>query len=635
MNRLRSRSIAATLLAAGLLLSACGQSDASGRIRNSSPEGECYETQEKKDSEVAFYQSQADEARRLGERLDELKKKQDDLGAAYTAMLPPEGETWQSLYAKIDKTSQAELDWDKMMEEVYQANLAAAAAASEYAAAKIEVRALPQYNNNLGQASEKPVCVTITQAPLPDNPDSQTATPEATPDLVPESAPEGQPNVTPEPSVPTTDNSVSQSAAPEPQIITPATPSDAECLTPPVLSAGSHYALRVGEDLVLEIPLCEQWGEDAGITIGSEATVNSRVEVSVKSMKGKNTAFIQFRGTQPATTVFNIRQSNLRAPYQQSEKTHFFITVVPVETQDPCKDTTPDVSIDSDGIITAKSECDAATRIDMKVFDAETKELKAHWWVNTENVFTSVSMKEFFGARKHVIESTHGILSVPVGSVNWYEFQLEDESTKQPDQPFDPLGIVELPPILNVDPENEPASESSSDTGGQTSDNNESANKDALAVSPAVVVVEPRTTSIRCDEACTDNVVKQSGIEPAKVQTVEASVNGSAWETVTPELLLPLAIATTTIQLRVTPKDGSKPVVLSTTVHKDAATINESTESQTLIVAGSGTQIVEVVPQDDSAGSTIFIVLIIALLAGLVIVVISVLPRIKRKSEIS
>jgi hypothetical protein len=555
-------------------------------------------------------------------------------------MLPTDGETWASLSAKVDPYSQVATDeWQAKVEAFHQASLTAAAAADEYAKANNEYRALPQYNLLLAAATDKPVCVAITPAPLPDNPDSQTptpeATPEATPDVVPESAPEGQPNVTPEPLVPTTDNSVSQSAAPEPQINTPTTPSDAECLTPPVLSAGSHYALRVGEDLVLEIPLCEQWGEAAGITIGAEGEVNSRVEVSVKSMKGKNTAFIQFRGTQPFTTVFDIRQSNLRAPYQKSEKTLFFITVVPVETQDPCKDTTPDVSINADGVITAKSECDAATRIDIKVFDAETKELKAHWWANTENVFTSVSLKQFFGTRKHVIESTHGIHSLPVGSVNWYEFQLEDESTQQPDQPFDPLGIVELPPILNVDPENEPASESSSDTGGQTSNNNEPANKDALAVSPAVVVVEPRTTSIRCDEACTDNVVKQSGIEPTKVQTVEASVNGSAWETVTPELLLPLAVATTTIQLRVTPKDGSKPVVLSTTVHKDAATINESTESQTLIVAGSGTQIVEVVPQDDSSGSTTFIVLIIALLAGLLIVVIRVLPRIKRKSEIS
>jgi hypothetical protein len=125
-------------------------------------------------------------------------------------------------------------------------------------------------------------------------------------------------------------------------------------------------------------------------------------------------------------------------------------------------------------------------------------------------------------------------------------------------------------------------------------------------------------------------VVKQSGIEPTKVQTVEASVNGSAWETVTPELLLPLAVATTTIQLRVTPKDGSKPVVLSTTVHKDAATINESTESQTLIVAGSGTQIVEVVPQDDSSGSTTFIVLI-AIAVIILLLLATLYMRARRK----
>jgi ElaB/YqjD/DUF883 family membrane-anchored ribosome-binding protein len=586
MNRLSSRSIAATLLAAGLLLSACGQSDASGRIRNSSPEGECYETQEKKESEVAFYQSQADEARRLGERLDELKKKQDDLGAVYTAMLPKDGETWASLYAKIDNTSDAAQDeWAQMMEEVYQASLAAAAAADEYAAANNEYRALPQYNHFLAQASEKAVCVTTIPV-----------------------------------------ESVPETSIPETQITTPVEQDNDACLNAPNISTGTNYTLRQGEELVLEVPLCPQWGESAGVLLGADGSVNSRIESNVTSANGVNTAFIRITGSVSFTTSFWMSQSKRSWPYADSEKSYFSVTVVPVETIDPCVDKTPDVSMNNDGILTGRSDCDAATHWEMVVTDAETNEIKAHWALkNNQEPYISEDLREYFGTRKYIIESSHFVQSSNgankrrVGLTNRYEFQFKAPSNNQIDQRFDPLGIVDLPPVLFV----EPVSESDSDS--QSSDDAEP------IVSPAIAVVEPRTTSIKCDEACTDNVVKQSGIEPAKVKEVEVSVNGSAWETLTPELVLPLALEATTIQLRVTPTGTERPVVLSTTVYKNAAAVNASTDSQTLIVSGSGTQSVEVEVTADDSGSTTFIVLIIALLVGLLILIITVLPRIRRK----
>jgi hypothetical protein len=180
---------------------------------------------------------------------------------------------------------------------------------------------------------------------------------------------------------------------------------------------------------------------------------------------------------------------------------------------------------------------------------------------------------------------------------------------------------------LYTEPDSESAS--GSEPNSQTSDD------DKPAVSPAFVVVEPRATSTTCDQTCTDNVVQQSGIAPEKVKAVEVSVDGSAWETLTPDLLLPLTSEATTIKLRVSPTDNGRPVVLSTTLYKNAAAINDSTESQTLIVSGSGTQSVEVVADDDSSPSTTFIVLIIAILAGLLIVALAVLLRVKRKAKTS
>ena len=620
MNRSTSLRIAAGLLATGLLLSACGQSDASGRIRNSAPEGECYETQEMKDSEVAFYQSRADEARRLGELREELKKQQDETSAAYNSMLPKDGETWASLSAKVDRNSQVAVDeWDAMMEAVLQANIAASEAAGKYAAANNEYRDLPQYNHYLAVATGKPVCETnIPVAPNSDNSEPETSTPE-------NSQPE---NVEP-------DTTVSEASSSEAPTDAPTDQTKDECLNPPDIPTGTDYTLRQGEEMTVEIPLCPEWGESAGIVIGADSAVNSRVVTTFPPTNGTKTAFIRITGTNLFTTSFWVYQVKQSFPYAESEKRYFSVTVVPVETVDPCADKTPEVSMNSDGILTARKDCKAATHVEMIVSDVETKEIRAHFHVLMRgDTYKTPVVRNYFGTRRYVIESSYllrlsdGASESRVGLTNWIEFQFDNPSIEQ-NQPTDPLGIAELPPVLSVEPEPQPDSESEPQSDAQASDD------DKPAVSPAFVVVEPRTTSITCDQACTDNVVQQSGIEPEKVKAVEVSVDGSVWESLTPNLLLPLTTEETTIQLRVTPTESERPVVLSTTVYKNAAAINESTESQTLIVSGSGTQSVEVVEDDDSSSSTTLIILIVAILAGLLVVAVAVLPRVRRKTKTS
>jgi hypothetical protein len=534
-------------------------------------------------------------------------------------MLPTDGETWASLSAKVDPYSQVATDeWQAKVEAFHQASLTAAAAADEYAKANNEYRALPQYNLLLAAATDKPVCETITpEVPSSNNSEPVTSTSE-TP------APEtSQPqNIEP-------DTTVSQASSSETPTDTPTDQTKDDCLNPPDIPTGTDYTFRRGEEMTVEIPLCPEWGESAGIVLGADGDVNSQVLTLFPSTTGTKTAVLRIAGQSLFTTSFWVYQIKQSFPYAESEKRYFSVTIVPAETVDPCADTTPDVSLNSDGILTGKSDCDAATHWEMILIDTETKETKAHWVINnSKEPSTRRDLGKFIGKRKYFIESSHLVIADDdsskrrVGLTSWYELQLDILSTGSNEPQFDPLGTIDLPPVLYTEPDSESAP--GSEPNSQTSDD------DKPAVSPAFVVVEPRATSTTCDQTCTNNVVQQSGIAPEKVKAVEVSVDGSAWETLTPNLLLPLTSEATTIQLRVSPTDNARPVVLSTTLYKNAAAINDSTESQTLIVSGSGTQSVEVVAADDGSLPTTWIVLI-AIAVIILLLLATLYMRARRK----
>jgi hypothetical protein len=571
MNRLSSRRLAATLLVAGLLLSACGQSDAAGRVRNSSLGEGCFATQAEKDKGVQFYQEfialstkSKNEFNEVDKAVKEVQFQLTDLNNKVSTALK-ELETNRTTENE-EKVAAADAEWTAKQNEANELY-------AKLFEAQRNIREYPQFEAALKEIENKPVC-----EPTQNSVAAPVVTQDATNSIVNDTIPSGEVSTT----------------------------NIEECQQPLEVTGGINQVIRVGESLEFIFPLCSSdsyvtlWGDfENGLSVYSNEIVTD------------NKPHVVFRlsSTQPLSGTYFFQQID-RISRTRSPKSQLDLTIVQPEEIQLCVGRAPNVEMSADGVLTAEFTCDDADYIEIQVTNIET----GHTVVNilvpeTSDNYRPGSMSHLYGTDTFEVTAYHvqwARMNKPIvnriGDVLTFQFQLKPEK-KGESLPYEPLGIISLPPFFDPEPNTETSS--TSDKGNEST--------------TVKILIAPTTSGVSCGDACTTAVIQQSGVASENVEKIEASVNGSEWVILTPDLTLPLLDITNTVAIRVTPKDGSKPVVLTNTLYRDAEAMSGANVAEVIALSVGGEQTITAAPGRSgiSPAQTILLAVAVVILLAL------------------
>ena len=612
MSRVITHRFAATLLAAGLLLSACGQSDASGRVRNSSIGEGCFATQAAKDSEVKYYQDFIDlstatknEFENIDKAVKENQKllldlhdKATEVYDEWTANRTPENEA--KVTASIAELTAKQKEQDDLFPKFFEA--------------KRNIREYPQFEKALTDVKNKPVC-------------------ESTPETV------VQPSIAEEPTEPTdntpaadTNQIIDNETTDNPNNTIISIPNNQssktiiqECQQPLEVNGGVNQVIRVGETLEFVFPSCS---EDSHVTLWGDFENGLSVYSNRVVIENKPHVVFRLSSTQALSGTYFFQQIN-GSTGTFSELSRLDLSIVAPEDNRPCAGKVPKVEMSAEGVLTTKSTCDEAKYIAVQITNIETGDLVVDSVVReTSDDYRTDSLSYVFGTQAHEVTAYHVQWDKDaerryggrLGDVLSFQFQLKNSDTSS--TPKDELiGRIDLPQVFDLEPNT---------NIGSTSTNEESSSDKANDSTTAKILISATTSGITCSDACSANVIQQSGVAPDNVEKVEASVNGSEWVTLTSGTTLPLIDVSNTVAVRVIPKDGSKSVVLTNTLYRNPEAMSGSDDAEVVARSVGGEQ-TTTITSEPASGSLVPVILIVV--AGVILLLLAMLfIRSRRKS---
>ena len=612
MSRVITHRFAATLLAAGLLLSACGQSDASGRVRNSSIGEGCFATQAEKDKGIGFYQEFIDLSTKTKNEFENIDKTLKENQVLLTTLYNKATEALNELVANpasenARKVAEADAEYSAKQKE--QNNLF-----PKHSEAKRNIREYPQFEKALTDVKNKPVC-------------------ESTPETV------VQPSIAEEPTEPTDNtpaadtNQIIENQITEipndPIISIPNDQSSKtiiqECQQPPRITGGTNQIISVGETLEFVFPLCTV---DSYFTLWGDFENGLSVYSSKVLFNNKIKAVFRLSSTQPLSGTYFFQEID-RITQTVSPKTQLDLTIVSPEDNRPCAGKVPRVEVSADGVLTAETTCDETDYIEIRVVNIETGDLVVDMITRrTLGNYKLENMFNLFGTEAHEVTAYHVQWDKDaerryggrLGDVLSFQFQLKNSDTSS--TPKDELiGRIDLPQVFDLEPNT---------NIGSTSTNEESSSDKANDSTTAKILISATTSGITCSDACSANVIQQSGVAPDNVEKVEASVNGSEWVTLTSGTTLPLIDVSNTVAVRVIPKDGSKSVVLTNTLYRNPEALSGSDDAEVVARSVGGEQ-TTTITSEPASGSLVPVILIVV--AGVILLLLAMLfIRSRRRS---
>jgi hypothetical protein len=595
MNQLFPRRITATLLAAGLLLSACGQSDASGRIRNSSIGDGCFITQDEKDKEIRYYQDFLDLATTTKNEFETIDKAVKALQFLLTDLYNQTTEALNKSGANpspenIARVLAVNTELDAKQKELNDLF-------PKLFEAQRNIREYPQFETVLQDVQNKPVCEStpVTSAAL--------ASPEVTTNLEPTPIPSSPDDIINDASGKATKTNVE------------------ECQQPLKVKGEVNQVIRVGEILEFIFPLCSEdsyvtvWGDfETGLTVYSNEIVTDN----------KPHVVIRLSSNQPLSGTYFFQQID-RISTTASPKSRLDLSVIEADAPVLCEGKVPRVEMSAEGALLAESTCDATEYIEIRISNIETGHLVVDTvvWNEKGTAYRSDNMDYVYSTDAHEVVAYHvergkeidKRIGGRLGDVLTFEFQLKPKPQKSPGSTVNFFAKVDLPPFFDVEPDTQPAS---------TPDDS------YIVVLDPKILIAPTTAGVSCSVSCIENIFKQVGVTTSEVQTIEASINGATWVNLTPETTLPLIDAANKVSVRVTPKDGSKPVVLTNTLYRSPEAMSGSDEAEVVAVSVGGEQTITVEPASSGMSSAQIILIVVA---GVILLLLAMLfIRSRRKS---
>lgn len=599
MKLFRIRSLAATLLAAGLLLSACGQSDASGRVRNSSLGDGCFATQAAKDSEIKYYQDFLDLSTTTKSEFETIDKAVKELQVLLTDLYNKTTEALNESKAKPSPENSAkvlavntELDAkQKELNDLFP----------KLFETQRNIREYPQFETALQDIQNKPVCEstpeTVEQPVIAEGPTESTN------------------NTTSVDNQITTDttNTISNNQTTKTNV--------EECQQPLEVEGGVNQVIRVGETVDFVFPSCS---EDSYVTVWGDFETGLSVYSNEIVTENKPFIVVRLSSSQPLSGTYFFQQidriSGTRSPLSQLD-----LSVIEADAPVPCEGKVPRVEMSAEGVLTAESTCDATKYIQILFINVETGAHVINMMVTHEEggVYQSGSFYPTLLTGVHEVVAYHvefgqeikAFEGARLGEILTFQVQLKAPAPAS--KPVDELiGRIDLPPFFDVEPNTQAAAtpDGASDAG------------------TAKVLIAPTTAGVSCSDSCLENVAKQAGITTPEVQTVEASINGGAWVTLTPESTLPLVDVSNKVSIRVTPKDGSKPVVLTNTLYRAAEALSGSDVAEVVALSVGGEQTITAEPVRSGISPAQTILLALAVLILLVLAMLFMRARRKPRS---
>ena len=609
MSRVITHRFAATLLAAGLLLSACGQSDASGRVRNSSIGEGCFATQAEKDKGIGFYQEFIDLSTKTKSEFENIEKALKENQILLTDLYNKTTEALNELKANLTAENEAKVvaaDAEYSAKQKEQNDLF-----PKYSEAKRNIREYPQFEAALTEVKNKPVCEstpeTVEQPAIAEGPTESTDnTPTAETNQIIDNETTEIPNNT---IITIPNNQISKTNI-------------EECQQPLEVSGGINQVIRIGESLEFLFPLCS---DNAYVTVWGDFKNGLTVYSNEVIIDKKPHVVFRLSSTQPLSGTYFFQQIN-GSSGTFSQKSRLDLSIVAPEETQPCIGKVPKVEMSADGVLTTKSTCDEAKYIAVQITNIETGHLVVDTVVpETSDDYRIDSLSYVFGTEAHEVTAHHVQWDKDderrsggrIGDVLTFQFQLKKSDTSS--SPKDELiGRIDLPPFFDLEPNT---------NVGSTSNDEELSSNSSNESSTAKILISATTSGITCSDACSANVIQQSGVAPENVEKVEASVNGSEWVTLTTGTTLPLLDISNTVAIRVTPKDGSKSVVLTNTLYRDAEALVGSDVAEVVAVSVGGEQTVTVAPEGSGISPSQIILLAVAVIILLAIAMLFIRSR--------
>jgi hypothetical protein len=633
MSRVITHRFAATLLAAGLLLSACGQSDASGRIRNSSLGEGCFATQAEKDKGIGFYQEFIDLSTKTKNEFENIDKAVKENQVLLTTLYNKATEALNELVANptsenARKVAEADAEYSAKQKE--QNNLF-----PKHSEAKRNIREYPQFEKALTDVKNKPVCEstpeTVVQPSIAEEPTEPTDnTPAADTNQIIENQITEIPN-DPIISIPTNqiiDNETTDN--PNNTIISIPNNQSSKaniegCQQPLEVNGGVSQVIRVGETLEFVFPSCS---EDSYVTVWGDFETGLSVYSNKIVTENKPFVVVRLSSSQPLSGTYFFQQTD-RISRTGSPLSQLDLSVIEADAPVPCAGKVPRVEVSADGVLTAESTCDETDYIEIRVVNIETGDLVVDMITRrTLGNYKLENMFNLFGTEAHEVTAYHVQWDKDaerryggrLGDVLSFQFQLKNSDTSS--TPKDELiGRIDLPQVFDLEPNT---------NIGSTSTNEESSSDKANDSTTAKILISATTSGITCSDACSANVIQQSGVAPDNVEKVEASVNGSEWVTLTSGTTLPLLGVSNTVAVRVIPKDGSKSVVLTNTLYRNPEAMSGSDDAEVVARSVGGEQ-TTTITSEPASGSLVPVILIVV--AGVILLLLAMLfIRSRRKS---
>lgn len=613
MKLFRTRSLAATLLAAGLLLSACGQSDASGRVRNSSLGEGCFSTQEEKDKEIRYYQDFLDLSTTTKNEFETIDKAVKELQVLLTDLYNKTTDALNESKANPSpensaKVVAADTEWNvkqKELNDLYP----------KLFDSKRNIREYPQFETALQDVQNKPVCestpVNSAAPPIADGPTEPTIDTTNIDNQITNDTTKASPDTTTKNTPNIINNNIPNNVI--------STSNIEECRQPLDVTGGVNQVIRVGESLEFLFPLCST---DSYVTIWGDFETGLSVYTNNVIIENKPHVVVRLSSTQPLSGTYFFQQID-RISKTFSAKSQLDLTVIETEETQPCAGKTPNVKMSADGVLTAESTCDATKYIQILFINVETGAHVMNIMVTHKEggVYQSGSFYPTLLTDVHEVVAYHvefgkeikAFEGARLGDILTFQVQLKAPAPAS--KPVDELiGRIDLPPFFDVEPNTQAAA---------TPD--ESSNEGT-----AKILIAPTTAAVSCSDSCLENVAKQAGVTTSEVQTIEASINDAGWVTLTPETRLPLIDVSNKVSIRVTPKDGSNPVVLTNTLYRDTEVMSGANVAETIALGVGGEQTITAAPEP--SGSSPAQLMLIAVTVVILLLVAMLFMRARRKA---
>jgi hypothetical protein len=601
------RRLAAVFIASGLLLSACGQSD-SGRVRNSSIGESCFATQADKDEQVNFLKDFVDLANQTQTTYEQAKKDLDDHMIAMTditnrlyAAIAEAGKV--GTQDSVDRAKLAETEWD--LGSTKQGDLS-----QKLADANRSRRDYSYQAELYVTAKNKPVCETSVAQNTTQTTDTTPTTFATTSSQAPVEQDTSQlPDVINNDIVNNSDENATKANV-------------SECKQAPDLNGKSNEVLRVGETLEFTFPRCSS---TSYITLSGDFSEGLTVYSNEVTIEDKPHVIFLLSSSAPLSGTYFFQQIDSAT---SSLKSQLDLTFIAAESEALCAGKVPDVQMDAHGVLTAKKTCAEADRIRILIKNITNDRLVVDTVVDHQENEIRIpgSLSDIFGTDEHEVEAVHvkvsedkyGTVFGRMGDVLNFQFQLKDKKATS-DGSFDNNRTIDVPPLFDSEPRSDAL---------PTSDSSDAASEETPQARSAKILLSPETTGMSCSESCVESVAKQANIKPANVETIEASVNGAAWVTLTPEVLIPLVATDNSVAIRVTPKGGGKPVVLTTALYRDTDAMSGVNEAELITVSAAGEQTITFA--ETSSGISPILIVLIALLVLALLAIALVVARKKR-----